>query len=72
MIPGLRYVPVFLDAGEHDALLTAVDTGQWRDVGARRMQFTDTATTSARAVHIPWKICRRGHRQSLRASFATA
>jgi len=38
MIPGLRYVPAYLDAAEHDALLTAVDAGPWRNFG-RRMQI---------------------------------
>jgi alkylated DNA repair dioxygenase AlkB len=38
MIPGLRYVPGYLDAAAHDALLTAVDTGSWR-LGSRRSQI---------------------------------
>jgi len=39
MIPGLRYVPAYLDAATHDALMAAVDAGPWRDVGTRRMQI---------------------------------
>jgi alkylated DNA repair dioxygenase AlkB len=38
MIPGLRYVPAYLDVAEHDALMAAVDAGPWRDFG-RRMQI---------------------------------
>jgi len=39
MIPGLRYVPDYLDPATHDALLAAVDEGPWREVGERRMQI---------------------------------
>jgi alkylated DNA repair dioxygenase AlkB len=39
MIPGLRYVPGYLDAAEHDALLAVLDAGPWRDIGTRRMQI---------------------------------
>jgi alkylated DNA repair dioxygenase AlkB len=39
MIPGLRYVPRYLAAAEHDALLAAVDAGPWRDFGQRRGQI---------------------------------
>jgi len=39
MIPGLRYIPDYLDAAAHDALLTAVDAGEWRDFGDRRAQI---------------------------------
>ena len=39
MIPGLRYVPGYLDAAAHDTLLAAVDTGPWRDFGERRAQI---------------------------------
>ena len=39
MIPGLRYVPGYLDPATHDALLAAVDDGSWREVGERRMQI---------------------------------
>ena len=39
MIPGLRYVPGYLDSGGHDALLAAVDAGAWRDFGGRRGQI---------------------------------
>ena len=39
MIPGLRYVPAYLDATAHDALLAAVDAGPWRDFGERRAQI---------------------------------
>ena len=39
MIPGLRYIPAYLDATAHDALLAAVDAGQWRDFGERRAQI---------------------------------
>jgi alkylated DNA repair dioxygenase AlkB len=38
MIPGLRYIPGYLDNAVHDTLLAAVDSGAWRDVGHRRMQ----------------------------------
>ena len=38
MIPGLRYVPGYLDADAHDALLTAVDSESWR-LGSRRAQL---------------------------------
>lgn len=38
MIPGLRYVPGYLDAATHDSLLTAVDGGSWR-IGSRRAQI---------------------------------
>ena len=39
MIPGLRYVPGYLDTAAHDSLLTAVDAGAWRDFGERRAQI---------------------------------
>ena len=39
MIPGLRYVPGYLDAAAHDALLAAVDAGPWREFGERRAQI---------------------------------
>ena len=39
MIPGLRYFPGYLDAAVHDALLEAVDAGQWRPLGVRRTQI---------------------------------
>jgi alkylated DNA repair dioxygenase AlkB len=39
MIPGLRYLPGYLDAAAHDALLEAVDAGQWRPLGVRRTQI---------------------------------
>ena len=40
MIPGLRYVPDYLDATTHDELLAAADTGPWRQAGDRRMQIS--------------------------------
>jgi alkylated DNA repair dioxygenase AlkB len=39
MIPGLRYVPDYVDALAHDALLAAVDAGEWRNFGERRAQI---------------------------------
>jgi hypothetical protein len=39
MIPGLRYIPGYLDPAAHDALLAAVDVGQWRPLGVRRTQI---------------------------------
>jgi alkylated DNA repair dioxygenase AlkB len=39
MISGLRYVPGYLDAESHDALLAAVDEGKWRAFGERRAQI---------------------------------
>jgi alkylated DNA repair dioxygenase AlkB len=39
MIPGLHYVPAYLDAATHDALMAAVDAGAWRDFGERRAQI---------------------------------
>ena len=39
MISGLRYFPGYLDAAAHDALLEAVDAGQWRPLGVRRTQI---------------------------------
>lgn len=39
MIPGLRYLPAYLDAPAHDALLAAVDERAWRDFGERRAQI---------------------------------
>jgi len=39
MVPGLRYVPGYLNAAAHDSLLTAVDEGAWRDIGSRRGQI---------------------------------
>ena len=39
MISGLRYLPGYLDAHEHYALLAAVDAGPWRDFGERRAQI---------------------------------
>jgi len=39
MIPGLRYVPGYLDAATHDELLAAVDAGSWRGFGQRRTQI---------------------------------
>jgi alkylated DNA repair dioxygenase AlkB len=39
VIPGLRYVPGYLDAGEHDRVLGIVSGLGWQDVGGRRIQF---------------------------------
>lgn len=39
MIPGLRYIPGYLDDAAHEALLAAVDAGEWRDFGERRAQI---------------------------------
>jgi alkylated DNA repair dioxygenase AlkB len=39
MIPGVRYVPGYLDATTHHELLAAADTGPWRQTGDRRMQI---------------------------------
>ena len=39
MIPGLRYVPGYLDPAAHDALLAAADAGPWRQLGHRRTQI---------------------------------
>ena len=39
MIPGLRYVPGYVDGVAHDALLAAVDAVPWRDFGERRAQI---------------------------------
>jgi alkylated DNA repair dioxygenase AlkB len=39
VIPGLRYVPGYLDAAAHGRLLTAVDEEAWRDFGPRRVQI---------------------------------
>jgi alkylated DNA repair dioxygenase AlkB len=39
MIPGLRYIPGYLGAAAHDALLAAVDATPWRDFGERRAQI---------------------------------
>jgi alkylated DNA repair dioxygenase AlkB len=39
MVPGLRYVPSYLDSATQDGLLAAVDAGQWRDLGSRRVQI---------------------------------
>jgi alkylated DNA repair dioxygenase AlkB len=38
-IPGLRYLPGYLDAAQHDGLLAAVDAGPWRGFGDRRAQI---------------------------------
>jgi alkylated DNA repair dioxygenase AlkB len=39
MIPGLRYIPGYLDAAAHDALMAAIDAAPWRDLGERRAQI---------------------------------
>lgn len=39
MISGLRYVPAYLTDADHEALLAAVDTGEWRDFAQRRGQI---------------------------------
>ena len=39
MIPGLRYVPGYLDVGEHDRVLGTVSGSGWQDAGGRRIQF---------------------------------
>jgi len=39
MVPGLRYIPGYLAAHEHEALMSAVDAGVWRDFGDRRAQI---------------------------------
>jgi alkylated DNA repair dioxygenase AlkB len=39
MIRGLRYLPGYLDVTAHDALLEAVDAGQWRPLEVRRTQI---------------------------------
>jgi hypothetical protein len=37
-IPGLRYVPDYLDQDDHDRLLAAADAEAWRYLGERRVQ----------------------------------
>jgi alkylated DNA repair dioxygenase AlkB len=37
-VPGLRYVPDFLDAATHDRLLAAVDAQPWQRAGGRSVQ----------------------------------
>ena len=39
MIPGLRYVPGYLGADEHDDVLRTVSGLEWQDAGGRRIQF---------------------------------
>jgi alkylated DNA repair dioxygenase AlkB len=39
VIPGLRYVPGYLDPAAHDTLLAMADTGPWRHAGSRRAQI---------------------------------
>jgi alkylated DNA repair dioxygenase AlkB len=39
MVPGLRYIPGYLNAAAHDSLLTDVDAGAWRDFAQRRGQI---------------------------------
>jgi alkylated DNA repair dioxygenase AlkB len=39
MIQGLTYIPGYLEAAAHDALMAAVDEGEWRDFGERRAQI---------------------------------
>jgi len=39
MIPGLRYVPDYLDEAAHDTLLAAADAGPWVELGHRRTQI---------------------------------
>jgi alkylated DNA repair dioxygenase AlkB len=39
VIPGLRYVPGYLDAGEHDRVLGIVSGPGWQDAGGRRIRF---------------------------------
>jgi len=39
MIPGLRYVPEYLGAAEHDQLLGILTGLGWQDAGGRRIQF---------------------------------
>jgi alkylated DNA repair dioxygenase AlkB len=39
MIPGLRYLPHYVDTQTHDSLLATVDAGSWRDFGERRAQI---------------------------------
>jgi alkylated DNA repair dioxygenase AlkB len=39
MIPGLRYLPDYLEATEHDTVLAAVAEVSWQDVGGRRIQY---------------------------------
>lgn len=39
MIPGLRYLPGYLDAPVHDRLLAAADQESWFAAGGRRMQI---------------------------------
>ena len=39
-IPGLRYIPEYIDAATHHDLLTVVSALAWKDIpGQRRMQF---------------------------------
>jgi alkylated DNA repair dioxygenase AlkB len=39
VIDGLRYVPDYLGAGEHDRVLATVSGLGWQEVGGRRIQF---------------------------------
>jgi alkylated DNA repair dioxygenase AlkB len=39
MISGLRYIPGYLDEAAHEALLAAVDAGDWRPFAQRRGQI---------------------------------
>jgi alkylated DNA repair dioxygenase AlkB len=38
-IPGLRYVPEYIDSSTHDRLLNAADSQPWKPAGGRRVQF---------------------------------
>jgi alkylated DNA repair dioxygenase AlkB len=51
MIPGLRYIPGYLEAAEHDAVLAAVDAGPWRDFGGRRAQIYGYSYHYTKGVH---------------------
>ena len=72
MIAGLRYVPEYLDAGEHDVILGIVSGGGWQDAGGGASSSTATGTTGPRAVSTASVICRSGRSPSPRACTMTA
>jgi alkylated DNA repair dioxygenase AlkB len=51
MIPGLRYVPGYLDSGIQDALLASVDAGEWRGFVQRRVQIYGYTCNPMKGIH---------------------
>ena len=71
VIPGLRYISGYLEPAAHDALLAAVDAGEWRDFGERRAQIYGYSYHYTKGGIYRVEDLPRGRRTSPHASSAT-